>query len=150
MAYKLSVPIEQTIKLLDVDPDGDTYVVVRQPTQRERLKREQFLESATTRSYSQADNQVGVQSKIAFEERRAYEVFLTLVECNIKDTDGETDLFPTRELNGRKSLALTWEQFQKALGKVVDNAVVEALHHAALEAEPTWDYRPKTVAREES
>jgi hypothetical protein len=150
MTYKISVPIEQTVKLLDIDPDGDTYVVVHQPTQRERLLREQFMERATTRSYSQDDRQIGVQSKITFEERRAYEIFLTMVECNVKDTDGETDLFPTRELNGKKSLALTWEQFQKAIGKVVDDAVVTALHHAALEVEPTWDYRPNSEGREGS
>jgi hypothetical protein len=146
VAYKLSVPLEQRVNLLDIDSSGETYIVVRQPTQKQRMAREQFVERETTRQYSLEDGrQMGISSPITFEERRAYEIFLTMVECNVLDTDGETPLFPTRELNGKKSLALTWEQFQKAIGKIVDDALVEALHNATLEVEPTWDYHPNVA-----
>lgn len=133
---------EQMIRLIDVDPrlkeldpEGETFASFRQAT-RGDMEALGELTARATREWN--DQEVGVvklTQDINYAVIEREQVRLTMTECNI-EKDGKP-LFPTREINGRKSMALDPNQFAKRWGELPVQ-LATALLGACYKANPQW------------
>lgn len=147
MPLKLAAPIIKTFTLDDSDEtygiEGEeaTTIYVKQATQYGHALR-QDLFSTLERKYrglgeGEGLNEVSIVQRIALEELKELEVWLTLVDCNMLDEEGKA-LFPSKTNKaGEMRLSMTRQQFAKAWGKLFPD-VAREMHNKVLEVNPLW------------
>jgi hypothetical protein len=155
MAVILKIPLQQKVFLnlpTDIDPDQDTYVEVRQATQREVEKRADLTADAS-RIFRDGSQEVEVRQRWSVEEQKRLEVWLTLAGSNLvtEDSDhpeGQRPLFRFQKIKNSYMLAMTEEQFKEAWGSLPE-VVATSIHAAVLKVNPQWNpnYKaPSTVS----
>jgi hypothetical protein len=138
---KEALPI--TVKLLDIDPSGDTFATFRPATTAQEHERQRVFVEKTHYRKIEDDTEYAVYNEASLMDRISMELFLTLVECNVvyEDKNGEAaPLFKSRKVTGdRTVLDMTRDQFVKALG-LTSNEVLTSMHRACLEVNPNWAF----------
>jgi len=145
MPAVLKLPIQKKIFLtLDTesDPDQDTYVEVRQATQRE-VERRAELTADASRIFRSGTQEVEVKQRWSIEEQKRLEVYLTLAGSNIQappDSDGAAthSLFRYRKDGGKMVLSMSEAEFNDAWG-LLPEEWAEAIHDAVLQVNPQWN-----------
>lgn len=126
MPKKIPTPVIENHRLETFDPDGDTYVAIRQATQLQNEARATLFGN-----YSSKDGQTSWSVKPTEVMRK--EVFLTLAGSNMID-DADKPLFKFTPDN---KLAMTEEEFGGVWGKLPP-AVADEIHEKVLKQNPTW------------
>jgi len=127
------------------DPEQDTWVEVRQATQKEQELRDS-LYAEQSRVYREGDAAFEIKSRYSYQEQKRMEVFLTLAGSNIcyESKPGELKpLFVFKTVNGKMSLTANEEQFKEIWGQL-PASVADAIHDAVLEVNPQWN--PKSTS----
>jgi hypothetical protein len=126
-----------------ITEENPIVVSFRQATGEETDKRQVFNFTPFTRTYSDESN-YGIDKYEAagkpVGERWAYDIWLTLTDCDIEaqDEKGATGpMFKFSEINGVRKVAGAFEPFYKRFNTLPD-ALREAIHDACLECNPTW------------
>jgi len=140
--------VPERYDLLELDPTGETYVVVKPATVAEQALRDE-LWARQTRTYNvDMPSAVEVKTDSTFAQRQALEVFLTLCECNLlfQETDSEgnsigepyTLIKSGKRENGMPFLNMSKEEFMLAWGKL-EQGVADEIYGRILEKNPLWD-----------
>jgi hypothetical protein len=136
MGLKLAAPVEKKFMLEDADKNygGEgTYVIIRQATVREnRSRAEQNKE--IIRETTAEGNERTILNYSYFNVQRL-EVFLTLCECNLLDTDGQS-LFKFKDNRIRD-----WSEFIAAWDKLPTDIASE-IHDKVLQVNVDWSPFP--------
>lgn len=131
----------------DVDPEGDTVVMVKPATVSENAMRDELWAKQKRTYNSDSPNAMTVESESTFSQRQATEVFLTLVGCNIEfqelDKDGEPkgdpkSLFKFGSKGNIDYLQMSRDQFVVSWGKL-PQVVADEVHRCVLLKNPQWD-----------
>jgi hypothetical protein len=136
MPFQIKPSVCKQFPLSELDEEGaepgsgTTFVVFRQAAQGEEKQRGQLF-ADFRREYVEAGGVV-IQQHLSFDEISEQEVFLTMAECNILDTDG-TALFHFNENKRLVSLV----DFQKSWAKLPPH-VAKLIHQKVLEMNPQW------------
>jgi hypothetical protein len=143
MALQLPDPseLEQTIKLLESDPSGETWVRVKQATMGEDAVLS-ALWAKTAWEFDDAQRgKVKQYNDVSRAQIMGERVRLTLLECNITDHEGKL-LFPQVDpaaIRGRDAFYDAWS--------LLPSAWAEEIHEAVLQVNPQWG--PGREAQEE-
>jgi hypothetical protein len=128
--------LEKTDEKYGVEGEG-TSVLIKQAAQREHEQRQDLFSTLERKFKQLAPDEVSLVSRFSLEELKRQEVWLTMVECNIKDEKGKA-LFPSRkEKGGHSVLAMTKQQFYDAWGKLPPD-VANEIHDKVLEVNILW------------
>jgi hypothetical protein len=134
MALTLSLTQYQTHPLTKNDESGEAKITVAQATQG-AVERIGALMSEAVR-YREDD---AVSVKFNSAEVAALQVYHTLVGTEgIFAEDGATLIFPCKETNGVKKLAMTEAQFRAAWQSIPPNWADE-IYEIVLKVNPFWD-----------
>lgn len=142
MPLKLLSPDADRFELDEIDegnlqPDEEpTTVQIRQATMRQVEERARLSEKQST-VYKDGADEVKIESKFNYPELQKLEVFLTLADCNILDTNGEL-LFKFKQgRDGIGVLSMNYTEFSAAWGKLKPEWA-NAIHRRVLKVNPTW------------
>ncbi len=150
MSLVITRGIPEQYILTESDPQSEAFVTVKPATVAEHASRDELWakQSRTYRTDGEDANTVEVKTESTFSQRRALEVFLTLVDCNIKFQDVDSDGAPAgdeiplfgigRKPSGEPYLAMDREAFLIAWGKLPELVAVE-IHSKVLIKNPQWD-----------
>lgn len=149
MPYKPPVvPLSKTERITKVkgipEINEENYILVgfRQATGADTDKRQTFNFTPFTRTYVEG-SEYGVDTYNVpgkpIGERWAFDVYLTMTECDILDPAKTEDapLFKFSEVNGLRRVAGSFEEFYKKFGALPDGIKI-AIHDVCLECNPTW------------
>jgi len=142
MPFQLKHPTVVETRLEELDPLDPPVVKFRQATARENQIREAQIFGPQKKAFTQEGMEV--RDSVAWAMRQEIEVRLTL--CGLSgflDVDGE-ELFRFRG----EQLNLNEAQFHTAWGKIWPINICDRLHHLCLDANPEWDYRPRSAEEE--
>jgi hypothetical protein len=140
MPFQLVAPIEKKFLLARTDEkyknEGDpTFVTIKQAAQEEAEQRAQILSEVTRVVEQRRSNSViKVSQNWSFELLKKWEVYLTLVECNIRNEDG-TSLFNFQK-KGR-GLDMNIDDFSKAWGRLFPD-IADEIHEKVMEVNVDW------------
>lgn len=140
MPFKLVAPIEKKFDLERTDANhkntGDpTFITIKQAAQEEAEQRSQVLSEVTrVVENSKANNVIKVSQNWSMELLKKWEVYLTLVDCNIRNED-DTPLY--KFLTKGRGLDMTMDQFSKAWGRMFPD-VCDEIHEKVLEVNLDW------------
>lgn len=131
MPIQLAPPVEKEFVLETTDKfygntDDPTLVRIRQATRGDIEKRDQRSFSMTQIIDQAAPSQMMYRDFITIASLRRYEVFLTLVDCNIIDQDGKP-LFRFRIDNGRRKLDMTEAEFNASWSMLDETPALEII-----------------------
>lgn len=136
MGLKLSAPLEKKFDLVDADKNyhGEgTYVVIRQATVKENRQRaEQNKE--IIRETTVEGNERTILNYSYYNTQRM-EVYLTLCDCNLIDSDGQ-NLFKFKDNRIRD-----WSEFVSAWDKLPTDIAAE-IHDKVLAVNIDWSPFP--------
>ncbi len=150
MGLVITRGIPEQYLLTESDPLSEAFVMVKPATVAEQASRDELWakQSRTYRTDEENANTVEVKTESTFSQRRALEVFLTLVDCNIKFQDVDAEATPVgdevplfnigRKPSGEPFLAMDREAFLVAWGKLPESVAVE-IHEKVLIKNPQWD-----------
>ena len=143
MALKLPDPteLEQTIKLLDADPTGETWVRIKQATTGEDALLSNLWAKTALEWDDAQQGKVKQYSEVSRAQVQAEAVRLTLLESNMLDHK-EKPLFPKIDHAARrdpKQFLPRWEKLPMAWSREV--------YEAVLQVNPQW--RPGREADED-
>ena len=141
MPIQLQAPRYETFVLEKTDKkygDGNgepTKVTIKQALRHEHDTRNRLF-AKVERRWSQDDDQtVRLVQEIAMVDVYAEEAWLTVVECNILDADGEL-MFPSKKgKNGHPALSMTRGAFMEAWGRLfpdINEEIIEKIHEVNL------------------
>lgn len=144
MPLKLAVPVEKTFTLDISDAhfgnDGDpTKVTIRQAKQG-AIETRSFIYSEVTNIINakvDLSAEMQLRQKWSIEELKRMEVFLTLVACDVLDSDG-TALFKFRMDGEKQVLDMNERSFKLAWSKL-DGIIAAEIHSKVMEVNPDWD-----------
>jgi hypothetical protein len=131
MPFRVVDPSQHTITLKELDPEGDTFIIFREATFAEAKERQDYF-AETKVEYD--DEQVGKMTRITHwsqGDMQLLEVWLTLVDCNIEDSDGAKLLKPHS--------SMSYDTFKVRAGKLRPSQWTE-IHKACLQVNPDWDF----------
>ena len=135
MPLQLKAPIVETYPLMKSDDTGETYVVIRQATRQENEQRASQFADAT---FEWQDDLVRGHQTLNPLTMEAFEVFLTMADCNIIGKDG-SPLFKFKdEDGGKRSFDGSFAEFQKRFGQLPDS-VADEIHDKVYAHNPQWD-----------
>jgi len=133
MPIKLSVkPIEETFKLMEADPTGETFVTIRQATTGDSIKLSNLFSDQTQIWDDPTGGTVKIQKKWNLEELKRYRASLTVIDCNIENEDG-TLWFPFVE--GKTILQ---GQFFKAWDSLPPE-IADEIYECVQRINPEWN-----------
>lgn len=140
MPLKLAAPLEKIFTLDRTDRifsnDGEpTTVTVRQATQSSNEIRGDVY-AKVERSVDDK-GEVILASEWSAERLKRTEVYLTMVDCNILDENGDLLFKFKKDGSGRQILDMTTESFRRAWGKL-DPIVAAEIHEKVLEVNLSW------------
>jgi hypothetical protein len=130
MAKCIDLPLEETVKLIEFDPDGDEFVTIRQARAREaRLRQDHFAKV----SYEQSEAGGNVRQVLDWSDAELVvkECWLTTTDCSLKmknDKGEEVLLF---------KLPMQYASFKDSFDKL-PIALVREWHRAVLKVNPNW------------
>lgn len=139
MPAVLKLPIQKHIMLMlpiEEDAEQDSYVDIRQATQREVEKRAELTANAS-RIFREGQKEVEVKQRWSIEEQRRLEVYLVMADCNLVGTDNKP-LFRFRQSGSRSVLAMSEDEFNEIWGQMPEYWVT-AIHKAVIEVNVQWD-----------
>lgn len=137
MPKPISTPLEKQFRLEAWDPEGDSYVTIRQARQWQHEKREDLF-AETSRIWREGDlGEVEMKQRVSFSEVMRTEVELTLVDSNLVD-ENQKPVFKFRKMeNGRQILDMTKAEFAYAWG-LLEPALAREIHEKVFELNPQW------------
>lgn len=112
-----------------------TKVSIRQATQFDNERRAELF-AKTERIFDQNPGEVRIKSQWTIQQLKRLEVYCTLVDCNIEDSDGNP-LFKFAVNNGVRSLAMSMGEFEAAWGKL-PAIVANEIYAKVLEVNFDW------------
>jgi hypothetical protein len=134
--------------LEQLDPDSETYVVIKPATVQENALRDELWANQVRTYNANTPAAVEVKGETTFAQRQALEVFLTLVDCNVMyqdmDDEGKAKGDPVlmfsigKRPGGAPYLAMTREEFLAAWGRLPQTAADE-IHAKVLLKNQAWD-----------
>jgi len=141
MPLQLAAPVYKTFELEETDEtyevDEATTVTIKQAAQYEHERRQQLFSTLERKFKELEPDEIILVQTLSTEELKRLEVWLTLVECNILDMDGNP-LFPSKEnKDGHSRLAMTNTAFVKAWGMLQPD-VADEIHNKVLEVNQRW------------
>ena len=137
MALKIKTPVEKVIKLTIADPTGETYVTFRQATQGVVDMLEDLRSAGTEYSYHDEEKgRMVVTPKQSAATIRRMQIFWTLCDCNIVDSD-DTPLFQIINDGQHAHLVGNPDMFKAAWDKL-DAEVGDEVYQAMLTVNPQW------------
>lgn len=107
--------------------DPETFVVIRQATFGDEMVRSELLSSGKI-SWTEGRQEITQETAVSGAKLRATEIYLTFVESNLLNEQGE-QIFPEKRL--------AQPLFERALG-MLPAALVEEWHRYVLEVNPDW------------
>lgn len=145
MPIKLVAPLIKTFELSETDAkygtDGSpTIVTIRQATQLQNEQRQQMFAEFNRVFNLQKENEVEFKESRNFLTLAKNEVFLTMVDCNILDEDGNT-LFKFKRNGTNSILDMDTNEFSKAYGKLPGD-VAQEIHSKVREVNLSWASNP--------
>jgi hypothetical protein len=143
MPLQLAAPLEQTFTLDISDEkfgtDGEpTKVTIKQATQG-AIERRSMVYSEVTNvigTTAELSAEMQLRQKWSIEELKRIEVFLTMIGCDITQSDG-TPLFHFRTVNERTQLDMNENQFKAAWSRL-DPIIAAEIHTKVVEVNPDW------------
>jgi len=121
----------------DCSPDERAWVIVRQATEADNMRRSGRVAKRTVKWGDGGDVEETRDDNL--REQWAYEIYLCLCETgNIANYNGEP-LFKFKDAGGYQKVAGGFEQFLKAYGSL-PSAVTAAIRRAVLDANSDWDW----------
>ena len=148
MAAVITRGLPEQYLLMRLDPEGGTYITVKPATVAEQAMRDELWAKQSRTYHTSAPEAVEVKTESTFSQRRALEVFLTMVDCNLlwQDLDSKGsnigDAAPLFKLgkkaNGESYLAMDRPNFLEAWGRLPET-VAEEIHEKVLLKNPQWD-----------
>jgi hypothetical protein len=139
MPLRVTRPRIDRYELKDLDPDGETFVEIKQATQAAVERRAAATESRTHIMGSGRDA-IKVVSKFNYPEVQRYEAYLTMVGCNIEHPDGGP-LFKFKQTSAQLPyLDMGEEEFEKAWG-ILPEEWASAIHERILDTNPMWSFQ---------
>lgn len=138
--YKLNLPEEY-------DPGGTTMITVKPSTVAENAIRDELWAKQKRTYNADMPNAMTIESESTLSQRMALEVFLTLVDADLKyqDTDAEGQpvgeekpLFLFKRIGGFQTLDMVRDVFLVAWGKL-PQVVADEIHRCVLLKNPQWD-----------
>lgn len=141
MPIKLIAPIIKEFTLVRSDArfgnEGEpTRVTIRQATQEQHELRSD-VNAEVRRKWDSEEQSVVLSSDYSPARLERAEVYLTMVDCNILDENGE-QLFRFKKVrDGKQVLDMTQEQFRKAWGQL-EPSICEEIHEKVLEVNLSW------------
>lgn len=134
---ELIVPISVTRKITKAGPhdySGDPIIVrFDQATEGEIFDREAFIQPISETQFRTDGTRVASSKSPAWPETRAYDIWLTMRECNLTKNKKPIFTFKDKRANG------SFADFLKAW-RTIDPNVTEALYVECLRANPHWNY----------
>ncbi len=134
--------------LTKFDKDSEAFVTIKPATVAETASRDELWAKQTRTYNTGTPDSVEVKTESTFSQRQALEVYLTLVDCNIKYQEvgptGESEGDPIalftigRKPNGEPYLAMEREPFLVNWGRLPAE-VAEEIHEKVLLKNPQWD-----------
>lgn len=131
MPFQISPPILKQFPLTELDGEGGgaTIISVIQAATGEESQRSNLF--AEFRREYKVDGTVVVQQHLSFDDITFEEVFLTLTDCNIQDSDGkQLFTFQNGKLKDRASFKKAWAKLPPFVAKII--------HSKVLEMNPQW------------
>ncbi len=129
------------------DPESQTFVSIKPATVAEQALRDELWAKQSRKYYTDDENAVEVRTESTFSQRRALEVFLSLVDCNIsyQEIDGagnqtgdEVPMFNFgKRPSGEQYMNMSRDEFLSQWGKLPE-AVAEEIHEKVLLKNPQW------------
>lgn len=120
----------------DLDPDQDTYVVVRRATTGDDIER-MDMSKGIRRVYKPGSDEVIIDTEWNMSKQQAFDVYLTLSDTNITDEEGKP-FFPFARSQGVMRYHGTFTEFLLRWNKL-PKAVSEAVIQAVYQVNPEWD-----------
>ena len=142
MPLRLTAPLLETFTLDKADEkygsmDDPTIVKVKQASQSQHEQRQALFSTLEQRWNQLEPDEVALVQTISMEEVKKLEVFLSLVESNFEDDDGNP-LFPSRQgKDGNPELAMSQKAFVTAWGKLLPD-IAREIHEKVLKVNPLW------------
>ena len=134
--------------LTKFDKDSEAFVTIKPATVAEQASRDELWAKQTRTYNTGTPDSVEVKTESTFSQRQALEVYLTLVDCNIKFQDvsstgePEGDAVPLfnigRKPDGGPYMAMDREAFLVQWGRL-PSEVAEEIHEKVLLKNPQWD-----------
>lgn len=137
MPLKVIAPAEKTYTLTRSDtkygdPKDPTIITIRQATQKEHEKRSTVFSEIIQEVNKDAESPDRYVMRYSLFVLAKVEVWLTLADCNINDTEGKP-LFRFRD----NRCIMTLEQFSESWGKLPPDVCGE-IHEKIYELNPDW------------
>ena len=152
MPKPISTPLEKQFRLDKFDPDGDSFVTIRQARQWQHEKREDLF-AETSRVWREGEHDLGaveMKQRVSFSEVMRTEVCLTMVDSNlviqevVRDASGNVVSENTKPAfqfakgpDGRQFLSMTTAEFAYAWGMLEPELCLE-IHRKVFEVNPMW------------
>lgn len=145
MPTKLVAPLIQTFELTETDAkygtDGTpTTVTIRQATQQQHEQRQQMFAEFNRVFNLQKENEVEFKESRNFLSLARNEVFLTMVDCNILDENGNA-LFKFKRNGSNSVLDMNTIEFSLAYGRLPGD-VAQEIHSKVREVNLSWASNP--------
>lgn len=142
MPFQLISPLYETFELTEIDKayenDGEpTTVTIRQASQGQHAERQKLF-AKLERKFSELEpDEITVVSSVSTEDLRMTEVYLTLVDSNIENIEGEPLFTSKTNKDGNPYLNMTRQAFINAWGKLPPD-VCRAIHERVLKVNAMW------------
>lgn len=142
MPIKLAAPLIKRFELTETDEkygiEGEpSYVMIRQATQEQNEIRQQMFADFNRVFDFEKDSQVELRESRNFLVLTRVEVYLTMVDCNILDENGNA-LFKFKKDGNNSVLDMTESEFKKAFGKLPGDIAGE-IHRKVREVNISWN-----------
>lgn len=148
MGLVLSKGLPELFTLMESDESGETFVTVKPATVAENAQRDELWAKQSRTYFTERADAVEVKTESTFSQRRALEVYLTIVDCNIDWQDVDSEGAPRGEAErlfefsktqlGDSYLSMTREDFGRAWGRLPES-VAREIHEKVLVKNPQWD-----------
>jgi len=142
---KLKSPDVVEVPLVECDPTGETVVKVRQATMHENTLRADLWATASRIVRDPTGEELELKQRLSIPEVMRTEVWLTMVGCNLEDSEGRPVFNFRRNAEGRDYLTMKRGEFDDAWGTLPTDIALE-IHRAVIAVNPDWgDGRAKTA-----
>jgi len=159
MSLVITRGLPETYKLDRSDPSGETYVVIKPATVAEQAKRDELFSNQVRTYRAGQPDAIEIRGETTPSTRKALEVFLTMVDCNITyqplGANGEpsgdaVSLFKFGKTNlNEPRLDMDRVSFADAWGRLPQE-VADEIYEKVMRKNPQWDPFQGTLASQDS
>lgn len=138
MGKQVSAPLTERFRLDKLDPEGDSYVTIKQARQSEQETHDGlFAETTRIWNDNSAGGEMRLQQRVSVGEVVRQEIYLTLTDCNLLGMDGEALFKFGIRPNGTTGLLMDPIAFKAALG-TIDPSWVDEIHEKVRKVNAQW------------